>query len=330
MKKWKRTLMILSGVLLGAGALLTAAGWLKGGSLHYRILLPGGYQKLSTDASAPRRITDLGAFTALSLQADNVDVTICGTAEDAAYLETTLPEDELTYTLTDGVLSISAGAAEDRLEIAIGPNEIGGGETLEGALTLYLPEKSMPKDITLSSDYGDVALSSLTCEKISLSLACGDLTLKDLVSDQLTLASEYGDAALSSLTCSDLSLELDCGDTEIDQLSSGTLSLTASYGDLAMTAASLKSGTLALECGDAKLDELSVSQELSLSSDYGDIRVSTSEGADTYSLQAQTNFGDIRCGLPSVGDSETSSVNVPLENAPRLQLSAQSGDIIIE
>lgn len=331
MKAWKKTLLAVSGSLIGAGVICMGIGLACGGSYHYTISIPGGYTASSRLSGEAQTVTDLGRFSGVDISLDVGTLKVCTTDGEAAYFTTSVSEAQLQYFVENGVLTISVASSSgsngfyflspDSFTFGFGSTQ---AYTSEG-LTLYLPRDMDLNTVDISAEHGDVSLSGLPCETLTVTVDSGDLAGESLTCDSLSLFCDYGDMTLSDCSTEMLDIQLSAGDCDLQNVTAETAELYNEYGDVRFCTAVLGMGNITLDCGDLVMTALSVTDSLSITNDFGDIALETADGIEAYTYQATTEFGDVSVG------AEGSGLNSQLlESAPALEIFADCGDITLQ
>lgn len=329
MRAWKKTALVISGCLIGAGAICTGIGLANGGSTRYAISLDSGYIDYSQTQKREKRVIDqLGSFERISIDIDDADIRILPTRDREAYIETTLGEKQLQCLADKGTLSIQEVSASRTPGFYPPFLSFGTGNTNpeDGLLTLYLPEELEPEWIEVNSEYGELALSQISCGELTLTADSDNVFLHGIQSNSISLELEYGNVSLENVTAGTLSARLECGDYDAQNLETTTLTLYSEYGDVTWNAGSIQSGTIHVEDGSTALHQVQVTDQLEINSEYGDILFESQDGPDAYSYDLSTDYGEISVGKKRYGYGILNEK----PQAPALMFRTEDGDITLK
>ena len=261
-------------ILLILGILLVAAGLMLGNSGS------GAYETLGDfDPSQVASVRAELDSMALSVYKswDNKVIEVNGSGLAAKYVNVELQGDVL-------VLTQSEPSGLDRFFYK---------ESYNDCATLWLP-RHYPGTLTLSSESGELTLSSVDSNEIKVSLrsGSGDVSAYESELGELSVETGSGDIWISSLDAPKVSLAAGSGDVHIDSGEIGELSIRTGSGHVRADAIEAGSAALTTASGNATVNGAEVSGAgLTVSTNSGDVLISEGEFPE---LTVQTSSGDIR------------------------------------
>lgn len=177
-------------------------------------------------------------------------------------------------------------------------------------MTVYLPRAEY-ENVSFKSDTGDLSLSGMTLQSLTVNVRTGDVSLSGLNLQSLTVQSTTGDVALSALNVqSALNITTDTGDVECESVNCQSLQIRVDTGDIELA------GVIA-------------SQTMTIKSDTGDVEL---DRCDAASLDIQTSTGDVSGRLLTPkrydADASTGDIRVPQSQEGGVcRIRTSSGDI---
>ena len=179
------------------------------------------------------------------------------------------------------------------------------------ALTIYLPEKEYSSlniqadtgDITIGDNLtfgtleirastGDLSLSELTCDSVSLTVSTGDISVSTLnISGDLYAKSSTGDKEFNNVSCNNATFIASTGKTSVSQMKAvGDVSVESDTGCQSYTAFSCASAELKANTGDISMVDLVASAHMEVNTSTGDVSF---DNCDAASLSIQTSTGSV-------------------------------------
>ena len=226
MSKGLKRFFIICAIVVGAGILFSLAGFLTGG-LNFLDRMSERYTWLRAGHADMEYIdiSDAGAFDSVSVKG-GIDVTVAGSTETGSRgisydKNVGAPE----YSVKDGVLTVDASMLNDGVVVNLSSDD----DTPE--LVISVPDERMKK-LDVTSDYGDVDVSRVTLEEMSITTEDGDIDLRDVDCSSVTLTTEYGDVDLERVTSDKLTAGTQDGDIDMSNVTCSGTVLTSEYGDI--------------------------------------------------------------------------------------------------
>ncbi len=310
MRKITKIFLIIALCLVGAGVLLCGTALAIGYKGNFGITTDLKYVDLNNTVSMPK--TAVAPFTGIDLNVGEDDVELV--AGDGYYIECenviAKPEFEVGG---DGILRLSAaeGEAEGEKYLLLLNRfsfSIGSASAQKGKIRIYCPAGAVMNGVTANIDLGDVSLSDLNCDRLSLKTGYGDVEISRLTALSADIDSDYGDISAAGLNVSELAVNSSYGDISINGIDVGALKIDNAVGD-------------------TELKDLAVIGSADINADFGDVKLSPRGGIDGYVLDLNTDFGDVTVMGRDYGES-THGLYMP-DGIP-VRVRAGSGDIDVE
>lgn len=289
MSKGLKRFFIICAIVVGAGILFSLAGFLTGG-LNFLDKMSERYTWLRAGHADMEyiNISDAGEFDSISVKG-GIDVTVAGSTETGSRgirydRNVGVPE----YSVKGGVLTVDASKLNDGVVVNLSSDD----DTPE--IVISVPDERMKK-LDVTSDYGDVDVSRVTLEEMSITTEDGDIDLHDVDCSSMTLASDYGDIDLEKVTSDKITASTQDGDIDMNNVTCGSTVLTSGYGNI--EGENIKSSGLSVKSqqGDVDLQgEFSGTTDVYLA--CGDVELRTSMARDLYTIDAQAKSGEIGIG----------------------------------
>ncbi len=285
MRKFNKVTLIVSACLVAVGALISFAGYIKGGSPLYNIDITkkfGHWYQQSDDkmVDSYELLSDNSDIKGINLNMLYGDVSI--TADSTARcvsVSTTIPQKHIKAEInSSGMLEVKDMRSKPQIN---GLHfDFGTGEYAE--VNVVVP-RDMLDTLSVNLDCGDIKINNLSAGKGSIILDCGDFTVKSCTIGSGRIINSCGDIKIaessiglakitdtlgdisfdSSKILSDLGIKSSCGDVNIENPvnkcvynvhdSLGSINLGKYKNDNSNSDASIPVVTSDLSCGDFKV-----------------------------------------------------------------------------
>lgn len=223
-KKMKRFL-IICGIVVGAGLILTTIGAASGGL--------EGIDKLSsryTWIAGPsveedeQSLDPAQTFDAVKVSGD-LDVTVMRGSEDSAKIIYPKGKGSGSLTVENGTL-VAEYTNQQSVIINL------ASEDDSPRLVITRKDPASIRSIETDVSYGDVTLENIAVETAVLKSEDGDVELSGAQIGTLKADLEYGDLDGENVTCTTITATLEDGDCELDGIFDGNITVTSQYGDV--------------------------------------------------------------------------------------------------
>lgn len=273
----KNTVLIVLAVLTTC-AIIFGCLWKFGRNFGIKINNPFNDSNLGEDIIIDREFDE--NITAIKLNVDLGDVSIC--QGDAFSIDANMPEKLMPdIYVEDEVLVI-----ENHQEVSLS-----NGISLEDDyyIDITVPEGAKLSCVNINLNLGEIALADINSNEITLVLACGSVTIDNIVGQKLSSTVNLGDFVIENSSVNELISSVDCGDNEAKNLEASFVEANSNLGDIEFSAVSFEHGTFIGDVGDIQVDGdfASINAELSL----GDIEI-TPKKADV-KIEATTDVGNV-------------------------------------
>lgn len=196
-----------------------------------------------------------------------------------------------------------------------------GIETLEG------------KSIDIQLSYGDLSADTIGGETVKIDLASGNLEAGQVTGRQkLDISLDYGDLEAESLNAAGSGeMDLGSGNLTLDSCIAGDMSMNLDYGDLKIQV--MKGSSLMLDnsSGNVTIGELTLEDKGIFTLDYGDAKVGIGDDLTGYTMNLNTDYGEI--SVPESGkltkEEEEQSCRLEGTGDKKLEIDCSSGDITV-
>lgn len=278
MGKKTKKFLIICGIVVGAGLLLTIIGAAAGG-ISSIDKLATRYTWIAGPAEEEQQQTldPSQTFDAVKVTG-GADLDIMKGSEDSVQL--IYPKDMGSYQMEvkDGTLLVNYSYDKHTLINF-------SSEDSSPRLVITRKDPSSIKTVDADLSWGDVLLQNMTIDSAVLKLSDGDVDLTGSQIGTLNAELDYGDIEGDHVSCTTLSVNLKDGDCELDGTFNGDVNISSQYGDIEI------------------FTRLAESQyTVSAGSSYGDVEVggTTKEdggtltlGAGPYKMALQSDDGDV-------------------------------------
>ena len=338
------------------GIVLTVAGRLMGGIPGFYIDRTGVHAAASQNASKPIQDTvTLDGFDSMEIHADYADVELVSSDRFAVeycirgnigdpvcevrdgrliFQEATLFQ---TYgTHGAGFFTISTGMVFHEpsyyVKVMI-PEDTKLSEAVFDIENGDLDISSIQADtLTITDEYGDVAVEQLKSKSLDIRMESGTLSLGTLNALQTSLDNEYGQIMISEATGSSLTIKMESCGLKAGRLNYSDVVITDEYGDVTIDDMSGERLEARLESGDCSIDRMDC-LDTKLVNSYGNIHLGLPGEMDDYGFDLKTEYGSIRIGDHRErydSDDSNAVYMVPGDGNRMVKATCESGNIKIE
>ena len=198
-------------------------------------------------------------------------------------------------------------------------------------ITVYLP-LSTYNSLTINNSTGDVDISgSFSFKSINIELSTGNVKCS-AQAETVTVKSSTGDISVSNIHTDSLSLTASTGCITVSDVTvNQSIKTSVSTGKVTLSNVKCKALSSTGDTGDIKLKNVIVSEKLSINRSTGDV---TLERCDASEIKIVTDTGDVSGTLLSekvfFARSDTGDIRVPQTmSGGRCEITTDTGDIKI-
>ena len=310
MNKIAKTALMTGAALCVAGVILSAAGYFAGGKdftyASKHMYVSGGNSSVQKDLAVMKK-QQIDDFTKLNVDFEDLDLDIRTSDDNHYYMEYKLEKngkkDPLTWKNKDGKLTLKesqggTGGYFITYDLGMFRTHIEKSEKEDviNTVILYVPEKAQLSEAEIQLSDGDLTIDQLLCENMKAELSDGDMEVKELqCTDNLQLKAENGDVSIKTADLADGQITL--GDGELQMANSsfnGNVKINSSDGDVSIE---MKNGSAAktnihLESTDGDVNTENLSQGKSSSEEDASVYENKVD-ASAPTLNVKCEDGDI-------------------------------------
>lgn len=310
MNKIAKTALMTGAALCAAGVILSTAGYLAGGKdftyASNHMYVSGGNSSTHRDLAVMKK-QQIDDFTKLNVDFEDLDLDIRTSDDNHYYMEYKLEKngkkDPLTWKNKDGELTLkeSAGGTGGYFityDLGMFRTHIEQSEKEDmiNTVILYVPEKAQLSEAEIQLSDGDLTIDQLLCENMKAELSDGDVNVKELqCTDDLQLKSENGDVSIKKADFADGQITLSDGELQMANSSfNGNMEINSSDGDVSieMKNGSAEKTNIHLESADGDVNTEDLPQGKSSSEDDTSV-YENKVGASAPTLNVKCVDGDI-------------------------------------
>ncbi len=353
-------------ILAGVGGILSAAGIAAGGVVYGVALNTDGFSinapqllKNSGKGDFQEKEEVLGAFECIEASLETADLRLETSDTDEYRISYCLDANtSIQYeTVEDGrILRMKqelAGTGHGKppfhglsffsFGVEQGPT---GGGSREEAVTVYVPKhaklaainiKSSDGEISckniqseqleLKADYGDVNLNGVAIGNLAATMENGNLKLRQASGASFNLQNQYGDITADGLKLTGgLRINAETGDIWFQNADCADASFTDSDGSITLQQSSIKTVQMDLESGSCSLSGVAF-QKCILKAQYGDVQVHLAQNASDYGYKLTSEYGSIQIDGQTIGNPYTS---LDKGHEKTIEAECEAGDIEIQ
>lgn len=330
-----KKLSLVCCMMIVAGLLLSAAGYLLGGRVWGVGLNRGGVWVNSPNIEKRqgcryvKETKELEAFTGIDADTDFGDLVI--EASDHYGISYNVPEDcEFSVNVEDGMLKV---VKKTRAVLGIQGNfvVIGSGNLQrqweEEYITIYVPAGAEFDTVRLADGSGEVAAKDITAQSLTVEAGFGNVELEQISGGEARILLESGKLTMSGLTYDSLTIEDQFGEAVLADIRSETSEITMESGDFKAEASELGELVLVQKFGAVRLCDVSCG-EAKITSESGEIRL---EGVTAAAFDVKSSFGDVEGEAVSAAggtfELESGACILRSLDIPTLSIDSDFGDV---
>lgn len=284
MGKKSKKFLIICGIVIGAGLLLTAIGAAAGGVKNMNSLSDHYTWIAGPSVDEEEQSLDpVQTFTAVKATGD-MDVSIVKGSEDSVKMVYPKGRGTCSMTVEDGTLMAEYDAQQ---KVVINFSD----EDSAPRLVISRKDPASIESVEADLSYGDITMEQITVKTAVLRLEDGDVELSNTQIGTLDADLDYGDLEGEHVTCTTITASLEDGDCELYGIFDGNSTITSQYGDVELHTTLPESQYTVIA-----------------QSDYGDLEIGGTERSDNGTLTVgsgacrldlKTADGDIKVGFAS-------------------------------
>lgn len=259
MSRGMKIFIMVCGIVIGTGILLSLAGWIFGGirglsgvedRVHW-ISFGGGDEE--------NRTVDLEKFRSIDLECDTADVEFIEGDKFAAELTYDKKSGQPKMAVKNQTLTIvDSGRSSKWFHF-----DIFGRDYVKTRITIYYPKNTTFNKVNVQNDMGAVELEGITAKDINIQVDTGYLEMNSIRADKLKVNVDMGGAEGSDLIVKGAELSVDAGSLELSGQFTGTTKLNCDLGSIVLTTdLPRESYSIEADCdlGDCTVDGRSVGE----------------------------------------------------------------------
>ncbi len=270
-----------------------------------------------------------GNITLLSFGNVNVQNT-----SESEYLILNIPEGEKfgSFSITNDCGDIDLPSLQaDTLTIndSFGNLDVDTLQAAETDLSLESGDinvKRVQTDSLLIKDsFGNVSIGSSDAANSTISIESGDVKLDEMKGKEAEIITSFGKVAVGDAAISDrITCKVESGDIEFETLETKEATFKSSFGKVTGNCLNAESVFVEIESGNFIVDDLTAST-VDGSTSFGGMELGLRESVDDYSINAQTEFGEVKVN----GEEQGEHYNAKQASGHTLSLKTESGDIVL-
>ncbi len=143
----------------------------------------------------------------------------------------------------------------------------------------------------------------INIDDIQVYCQTGDLEISNQTVSELYILSAYGDIELSELEAEIITIEASSSETTLSDVDVDRLDVIKDYGDFNASSLAVSDIDIKHSSGDILLDDIVVDSSIVVEGDYCDIAISTPMAEDDFSIEAFQEYGDMIVNNQRLGSS---------------------------
>ncbi|RDW21098.1 hypothetical protein CWR48_03845 [Oceanobacillus arenosus] len=234
------------------------------------------------------------------------------TYEDGPFLETKIVDGRLEIKVKEqnrnhGLFSIHFSNA--RLQLTL-PKEIADNWEIRTGSGDVEISNIITESISMQTESGDMEAVRILSKQASIIASSGDLSLKDSEVEKLSFETSSGEAKLKNISSNVIHGSASSGDIVVKNLHGKSLEIETSSGEMELEKVIVNTASLRANSGDIAADYL-MTEQTSVRTSSGEINVRSFQG----NVKAESSSGDVEFSTvdEAAYDIETSSGDITVE-----------------
>lgn len=316
MKTSRKTIMIIASCMIVIGMILAVAGLTAGAK--FAITNTGdGFKVIGSED----RITEefsLSSFKNMKVDFNDADVEIIPSSEYRLEINR-LKGTKIIHEVKDDTLILSSDEQKSGPKFFLNITLTSIPKTV---IKLYVPKEATFSTFSLVNKFGDIRLDEIIVDKIDIHSNDGDITIKDLQSNELTIENGFGDITGSKVKIAKLQVEMNDGDAMFNEIEAASTDFNNKFGDITFREFTSQELTMKSNDGDIEIQGKLLGKSV-IHSSFGDIDLKLANKESELSYNIRNDFGDI-----SINDNkyETKATN-KTNTEHMLDIVSNDGDV---
>ena len=286
MKTSRKTIMIIASCMIVIGMILAVAGLTVGAK--FAITNTGdGFKVIRSED----RITEefsLSSFKNMKVDFNDADVEIIPSSEYRLEINR-LKGTKIIHEVKDDTLILSSDEQKSGPKFFLNITLTSIPKT---GIKLYVPKDATFSTISLVNKFGDICLDEMIVDKIDIHSNDGDITIKDLQSNELTIENGFGDITGSKVKTAKLQVEMNDGDAVFNEIEAASTEFNNKFGDITLREFTSQELTMKSNDGDIEIQGKLLGNSV-IHSSFGDIDLKLANKESELSYNIRNDFGDI-------------------------------------
>lgn len=228
MTRGMRKFLIVCGIVISVGLLLSLVGWILGGMKG----LAGVEDKVSWISfgghGAEARSMEVEPFSSIDLDCDMGSVELIQSDSFSV---------EMSYDKKVGAPEVAVEG--ETLDITsqwhkgwwLNFNVFKGRDYADTKVKIYYPKGTVFKNVQLENDMGDINLKGVQAEAINVVSNCGDVKLDGIEVDSLRMECDMGDMDAQNIQTKGVDVEANMGNIKLTGALGGTTKVSCDMGE---------------------------------------------------------------------------------------------------
>ena len=324
-------------ILVAVGIMLSVVGLSMGASRALYLNRTGVY--LDDGVKEWIKEPNLGYFKNIDINAGFGDVEFL--SSDKYSMEIYGCEEDWEWTLNGETLSVKF-RPKQKMSMKISLFDFNFSEERD-QVKVYLPADAKLETVTVNTDsgkiklggfsavdvqihnlFGNVELSGIVSDKLSVELDSGNFSGGNLSAKTLYYKNSFGKGDFRAIGADKFTAKCDSGDLILNDCAFNDTNISNSFGKITANGIESPKTNISADSGDIKL-EGKFSGETVIDARFGSIKLVTSMKKELYSFDISTSFGNVTFDNNRVGGNTSIFSGNTLEN--HLKIHADSGDI---
>lgn len=277
-----RKFLIVCGIVISVGLLLSLIGWILGGIRG----LIGVEDKVSWISfgghGEEARTMKVEPFSSIDLDCDMGSVELIRSDNFSVELNYDKKIGAPEVEVEGGTLAVTSQAHRDWwFDLSI----FKGRDYADTKVKIYYPEGTVFKNVQLENDMGDLNLKGIQAENVDVASNCGDVKLDGVIADSLRIDCDMGSTDARNIQTKGVDVEANMGNVKLAGALGGITKISCDMGECVLeTELDKKSYSIHtdIDMGDCSID----------GQDVGSAHTIVNDAAEN-KIEVESNAGDV-------------------------------------
>lgn len=234
MDKKMKTFLMVCGIIVGAGLILSMIGIALGGVRGLAVIdsrVP--WIDLGSSGQQKEETLTSEKFSSIDVEADYGSLEFIASDRYAVEAKYNSKYGAPEVRVSNGILQIKDNK---KIQVGISLPFIGGERSYNGTdIKIYYPKETIFDRVDIDNDVSELILRDLKAKTIDVAADSGDVTIQNAETDNLILSADIGDIRGTGIKAAGTEVEVSTGEVYLEGTFAGKTTINCDIGDCTLT-----------------------------------------------------------------------------------------------